>query len=211
MTRIEFLSFAAMSILGLFAGYAHATAEMDFWNWFQRNDEALFNFESDREAIFDQLTNEMHKVHPSLTFEFGPKSDGRREFVISADGIREAFPKVESLYAAAPDLSHWKLIRFRPRRPPLDVQYGGILVEADTVRLSLQHEGKKVGITVYLPNYTETSKKTYTGIAFLFLDHALGEYDVETRVGSIEVKSASLVDTKTWSLSELPKAFDSYL
>jgi len=37
------------------------------------------------------LASEMHKVHPDLTFEFGPVEEERREFVITAGGIKGAF------------------------------------------------------------------------------------------------------------------------
>jgi hypothetical protein len=78
-----------VTFLGLFASHASASPESEFWQWFGRNHNLLFNFERDREAVFDQLAAAMHKVHPSLTFEFGPKSGGQREFVISADGDRK--------------------------------------------------------------------------------------------------------------------------
>jgi hypothetical protein len=98
----RFTALMAIVILALLTGRANASPESDFWRWFQKNENALFDFERDQERTFDRLAAEMQKVDPSLTFEFGPKDDGRREFVISADGIVEAFPKVESLYAAAP-------------------------------------------------------------------------------------------------------------
>ena len=91
--------------------------EQAFWNWFLRNDDDLMHFERDRESIFDTLASELQKVHPDLTFEFGPEEDGCREFVISAGGIKKAFPAVRSLVAAAPELSGWKVTAFRPRRP----------------------------------------------------------------------------------------------
>src|ERR1700722_18171438 len=83
-----------MLLLSLLVGIAlsckraQATPE-DFWKWFQSNEDTLFNFEKNREQTFDKLGAEMHKLNPSLTFEFGPIEDGKREFVISADGIKE--------------------------------------------------------------------------------------------------------------------------
>src|SRR5262249_23226597 len=170
----------------------------------------LFDFERNQEAIFDRLAAEMHKVHPSLTFEFGPKENGRREFVVSADGIKDAFPKVESLYAAAPTMAHWTFIKFRPRREPFDIDYAGVSVKADAVSVLLQPDGQKAGLTVFIPGYNEGAHEIYAGIAFLLLDQALGEYDVETRVGFVDVKAPSpnLADAR--SLKELPKAFDDF-
>ncbi|MBC2731660.1 hypothetical protein [Thiobacillus sp.] len=196
------------ALVSLFSGHAHATPEADFWRWFKMNDAALFDFERDQERTFDRLAAAMHKVHPSLTFEFGPKDHGHRDFVISADGIREAFPKVESLFASAPRLAKWKVIKFRPRREPFDIKYGGISVKADTVSVMLRPEIDKIGLTVLIPGYTEASREAYMGIAFLMLDQALGEYDVETRVGQIEVAAPGDNSAKAVSLMQLPHAFD---
>jgi hypothetical protein len=145
-----------------------------------------------------------------LTFEFGPKDGNRREFVISADGIRDAFTKVESLFASAPPLPKWKLIKFRPRREPADLEYHKVLVKVDSVSVLLQPDGQRAGLTVVIPAYTKAAHQSYLALAFLFLDQALGEYDVETRVGSISVQAPSAVTTNALPLRELPKAFDSF-
>jgi len=202
---------ALMSMLGFLAGSAQAAPEEDFWRWFQRNEAALFDFERDQERTFDRLAREMHEVHPSLTFEFGPKQGNRREFVISADGIREAFPKVESLFAAAPPLAKWKLVKFRPRREPFDLEYDGVAVAADAVCVLIQRDGAKAGLTVLIPGYAKAAHKTYMGIAFLLLDQAIGEHDVETRVGFIDVRAPSASGQAGYPLRELPAAFDSFL
>ena len=210
MTLARIFVVMLVSFLGLFGSRAHASPENDFWRWFQRNEADLFNFERDQEAIFDRLAAEMHKVRPSLTFEFGPKENGRREFVISADGIKDAFPKVESLYASAPAMAHWKFVKFRPRREPFDINYGDISVKADTVSVLLEPDDQKVSLTVFIPGYDQENHNAYAGIAFLLLDQAVGEYDVETRVGYIEVKDSSQAPAQARSLQELPKAFDDF-
>jgi hypothetical protein len=46
------------------------------------------------------------------------------------------------------------------------------------------------------------------GIAFLFLDQALGEYDVETRIGEIRIEDTSKAPPKAYPLKELPVRFD---
>ena len=197
-----------MSFLAIFSDNATASPEEDFWRWFQKNEMSLFDFERDQEPTFDRLAAEMHNVSPSLTFEFGPKEGGRREFVISADGIRAAFPKVESLFAAAPSLPRWKFTKFRPRRAPFDIEYQGLKVKADQVSVLLRSNGAAVGLTVLIPACTSDADKACQGIAFLLLDQALGEYDVETRVGRVAVRAPTPSDTEAVPLRQLPAAFD---
>lgn len=201
-----------MSLLSFFSVFANASQEDVFWKWFQKNEALLFDFEKDQDRVFNLLATEMQKVDPNLTFEFGPKAQGKREFIISADGIKSSFPKVESLVAAAPqNLKKWILIKYRPRREPFDIQYQGITIKADSVSIGLEPDNNKIGLTLFIPGFTEENSKTFTGIAYLLLDQALGEYDVETRVGYIEVKSVVPANLKVVSLQELPKAFDSLL
>jgi len=210
MTLYRTVAITLMAILGLFSNRSNATPETDFWSWFQKNQATLFDFERDQDKTFDRLAAEMHKVDPNLTFEFGPKQGDRREFVISADGIRDTFPKVEALFATAPSLPKWSFVKFRPRRDPFDLQYGGISVKANSISVMLERDGQKVDLTVVIPGYTQASRKTYAGIAFLVLDQALGEYDVETRVGSIDVRAPSAATASAVPLSRLPTAFDSF-
>lgn len=202
---------ALVSFLCLFSRTAMATPESDFWKWFQQNEPALFDFEQDQEFIFNHLETALHKVESNLTFEFGPKQDGQREFVISADGIRAAFPSVDQLYAAAPPLKRWKFIKFRPRREPFDIKYQGVLVKADSVSVLIEPDGLKAALTILIPGYTKVKDDTFRTIAYLFLDQALGEFDVETRVGFIEVAAPSERYKLAEPLRALPKAFDAFL
>jgi len=198
-------------IFSLFTSRAKGTPEQNFWNWFQKNDTSLFNFEKDQEKTFDRLATEMKKVNPSLTFEFGPIQNGKREFVISADGIKDAFPSVESLYAIAPKLDHWIWIKFRPRRSPMDIKYGGIEVKANDVFCTIEPDKGNASLTLYVRGYQPDQAKTYTGIVFLMLDQALGEYDVEMRVGLIQTKDYSESSTlEKVPLKDLPTAFDAF-
>jgi hypothetical protein len=200
-----------LAVIGCNSKLLQQHREKAFWDWFQANDERLYNFERDQKHTFDLLQSELGKVDKNLTFEFGPIENGRREFIISADGIREAFPKVESLYTAAPALPRWKVVKYRPRREPMDIALGDLRVDCHAIVFGLQPHGDKVDLTIYLPGYSEHTQDKYQSVAFLFLDQALGEYDVETRVGYIELKARDEAPPRALSLAQLPPAFDKLL
>jgi hypothetical protein len=187
------------------------TVRDDFWNWFVKHEPELFNFDPDREAererLFDELASELGKVDPDLTFEFGPQ-DTRREFVVSAAGIKRAFPEVVSLVAAAPTLERWQLIAFRPRRSPNIVEFRGKRVHPKDVQFSLLDNGKTAGIYLFIPGFRE-GDTDFKQIGYLLLDEALGEYDVESRLGLIKMLSTdSKTDTKRYPLAKLAAQFD---
>ncbi len=190
-----------------------ATQEEKFWKWFVKNQDMLFEFEEDRENIFDKLASEMNKVHPNLTFEFGPVLEtGIREFVISAAGIKDAFPAVEALFDSAPTLSKWKFIKFRSRRKPLnDLNFGGKSIKASEVHYKMFNDQEKIGLIIFLDGYNDAEKEIYGNIGFLFLDEALGEYDIEMKVGFIEFHSReSEYFGGARPLTELADHFDEY-
>lgn len=198
----------------LFAGNAGAAPEDAFWRWFERNEARLFAFENNRAAVFRELYAELSRMNGDLTFEFGPvQTDGKRQFVISAGGIRSAFPSVESLFSKAPSLKRWVWVKFRPRRKPLnDIEFAGRRVRVEDVHYLLAKDEGKLGIVLFFDGYKEEPKHTFEQIGYLLLDEALGEYAVEMQVGFIEFQSRqSKYFAKANPLKELPDHFDQAL
>jgi hypothetical protein len=167
--------------------------ESRFWQWFAANSDRLQRFQEDQEQLFDELGTELNRVHAGLTFEFGPVEEGRRHFVVSADGIRDRFPAVERLVAAAPDLPGWNILPFRQRvGTELTIQYGDIELGAEDIWFTAEPQGDRVNLTLYVrglpPKFPPGRRKMHQGAAFILLDAALGEYDTEMKVGGIDWK-----------------------
>ncbi len=75
------------------------------------------------------------------------------EFVISAGGIKAAFPSVEALHAAAPKLPKWTILKFRQRRFPInDIEFANKKVKSSDVHYTIfkDDDPKKVGINQLL-------------------------------------------------------------
>ena len=163
-------------------------AEARFWKWFEANDSVLFAVKTGNEPICDQLADQLRRLNPALTFEFGPIESGKREFVLSADGIKDAFPAVLALGRAAPPLSRWTIVRFRPARPDVtQITVGGVHLDATSVEFLAEPDGERTGLTISVPGYKPTPSKTYEQATYLLLDGMLGEYAVETAVGYIDI------------------------
>ena len=190
MSQALVMTILTLSLMGW--SKRQESKEAIFWHWFQANESRLFDFEKDREKIFDELGTQLHRIRPELTFEFGPQRDGKREFVISADGIKDAFPAVIALADAAPPLPRWKITKFRPRRGfQSPVTLNGFRIAPDQLRFTIEPDGDKMGITLFIDGYNPTAREKYASVVYLILDQTLGEYDVETKVGFIELKSNS--------------------
>lgn len=201
-------------VISLFSSFVKASPESDFWKWFQKNEDRLYSNEQNQEVIFNELDVQLSKVNSDLTFEFGPiLPNGKRDFVVSAGGIKTAFPAVEALVNNAPNLNRWEIIKFRPRRATLhNLQYGGIEVNVEDVRYLLAKDGEKVGIVLFIKGYDKEKELVFGNIGYLFLDEAIGEYAVETNVGFIEFHGyESKYFQNSLPLTELPAHFDEYL
>ena len=184
------------------------TAQQEFWNWFIQHERELFDFETNRENVFNKLAAALRKVDPHLTFEFGPK-DAKREFVISAGGIRQAFPAVSALADAAPTLERWRIMAFRPRRTAAStIEFRGKRVDPKGVQFSLLDNGTTPGLYLFIPGFRDDDADLKQ-IGYLLVDEALGEYDVEARLGLIKMLAP---ETSTagdrYPLSDLSERFD---
>lgn len=182
-----------------------------FWTWFVEHEASLFAITSDNNQVLDSLAQALNNVAEDLTFEIGPVIDGRRDLVISAAGIKSAFPAVTELVAAAPPLPRWRLIAFRPRRTPImTITIGDTTVDPANVEFTLLSNGRELGLYLFTPGYDETNT-AFGQIGYLMLDEALGEYDVETKVGLIKFFDFEAhPDSKRFPLAKLPEIFDAH-
>jgi hypothetical protein len=188
-------------------------SQVEFWDWFVANEARIWNIEHNPDKVIRLVGEALDRVHPGLAFEIGMEvEDGKREFILSADGISSNIPKVESLYLTAPVFARWRIIKYRQRSA-----FGGKIrmadkeISAEDVRFQTFNDGEKVGILLMFDDFTEERRNQFASIGFLFLDKALGEQDVMTRVGFVDFagpESNFYADARR--LPELPGAFDEY-
>ena len=184
-----------------------------FWQWFLENEDRIFNIEDDMISTFDAISIELKKINEDISVDFGPVGvDGVREIVVTAGGIRSAFPALVDLVDSAPAMKRWKVTKFRQREPTLlDVEFSGTEVKAENVHYAIVRDSAptRLGILLFFENYREDQKAIFGNIGYLFLDQAIGEFDVETRVGVIELfDRSSKYFSNARPLAELGEHFD---
>ncbi len=161
--------------------------EQRFWSWFAANSARFLKSETDVSTLSDELAAALRRVRRGLTFELSRKFDYGRELIISADGIKDRFPAVQKLVAAAPDLDGWRIVAFRQRGGTnLIVEFSGYRLDPEDVWFKVVADKKKVGLYLLLPQASQACERTTGMASFILLDHALGEYDVEMKLGFIE-------------------------
>jgi hypothetical protein len=190
---------------------SESSKEENFWNWFLENEQMLrlsAHTDADREQIFDQVQGALLMVDDNLAFEFGPP-EPRREFIVSAGGIKESFPAVIRLQQAQPPLEQWAVTYFRPRREPIStITLDDLTLDSGNVEFSLLSKASDIGLEVFIPGYDDHDAR-YKQIGYLFLDQALGEYDVAAEVTYLRFFSATEpLKYDRLPFNELPQRFD---
>ncbi len=176
-------------MVGRFRRHSTDVSRRRFWEWFTRNEAALRRVEGGTEKILRELNRELERVATGLTYQFGPVEEGLKEFAVSADGIRDRFTEVIELVSAAPTLPGWRILAFRPRAgTDAVIQMNDVKLPADSLWFTVEPDGDRIGLTLFIPALEQSNHDTLAGATFILLDMALGEYDVETKLGWIEHK-----------------------
>ena len=184
-----------------------------FWKWFAQNEHQYRNLAQDPEveAKIHTVATRLKRFDKRLTCEFSAHETALHEFIVSADGLREAFPAVEQLVAAAPTIPDWKIIAFRQRGDmESTITYGDVELGPQHMQFRLEGDGDRVGIHLYFHDIELNDG--VAGAAFILLDNALGEYDMETKVGFIERYQLQTADERidVKPFEQLPAAFDAF-
>jgi hypothetical protein len=172
--------------VGLFASKAEkrTKAISDFWSWFVAN-RGRFEDTShvDMRAIKD-LGTRLNKIEEGLTFQIGAPESGS-VIEISADGIRDRFPSVRQVVAAAPSIPGWRVVAFRqPAENVADLQleFHGQSISPNDITFVARSSGSRASVVLYVPTSEKEVSRDLIGAAFILLDATLGEYAVETKV-----------------------------
>jgi len=183
-----------------------------FWKWFQDTEKSLFSFEDTADMLLPQILLELQKIHEELVFEVGPKIDGVREFVISANGAKTAFSYVIELAQSSPEFERWDIIPFRQRKDIFDmeIEIGDTVLVPQDIQFSFEKEKERIHLTIYVDGLDIEDEQTYH-LVFLLLDNIIGEYDVEMKIGDIDVLDAEDMDEdeSVFPLTRLPHVVDS--
>ena len=200
-----------MALFGLLGGDRAAA----FWRWFEKN---AVQIESDVRALrqdkqatqltMRDLQRRLARVNPGLVHEIGSDLEGEVELIISADGDLAVFDAVTRLVSSAPRIPGFKFTAFRPR---IGEQFAlgmfGHQISFAQVRYEAWPEDDKLGVKLHIAVEGVDGEELDT-MAFILLDMALGEYDVATGLGSIEVATGRPDNARP--LKDFAAEFDAY-
>lgn len=192
-----------------------------FWAWFNANDDRLYSVELDASGHVTEehmdtivlLAEECAKIHEDLSVEIeNAGTSGTRRLVISANGLTDVFPVVEEAVDQSRTSSRWEVVKYRQRQERINaLSLKGHTIRPQDVRFGVaRHKGTgEFGVFVFIPGFNEEELDVWRHLGFIFLDLALGEFDVATKVTSVEFGAPnSLPHVNQLTITELPVVFD---
>lgn len=180
-----------------------------FWEWFAANAARLSKFESDQARLAKELAEALRRLHqpegyagrgPGLSFDFGPRCGGAREFIISAEAIPSAFHLARELAAAAPPIAGWKVGALIPRKN-LDLLLAQCRMGPDDVWFKAARAGERINVSVFVRDIRPIYEQDISEVRS-FLIYVLGEETFGTRIGAFDCQRLPS-DPPAWGLRPL--------
>lgn len=159
-----------------------------FWLAFQQGEADLVK-QPVREQV--EKINEVLEAHlEGLALEMSANDGDRHiDMIATAHGSKERFPLLMDFVKRAPPLKHYALRAFRSRTEEPDFPIRMDDFELATSELLIGHfadEGQ-VGIEVKFDRELPSDMQDHArNMAFIMLDHVLGEYDFAIKVGVVD-------------------------
>ena len=178
-----------------------------FWKWFSAHASDLRDSPDLQQSMLT-IGDEIGKVEKGVFAEI-EKGDPDPTLVITADGDRRLFPVVKQIHAARPAVLGWKIVAFRQRMDPgssFAIEMDGKKLDPATMKVVAQKEGDRLAIVVYVPGFTRL--EDYGPAPYVVLDHVVGEYDMETKIGAIDWASTDDAPANARPLTTLPATVD---
>ena len=168
-------------------GMGTEAKEQLFWGWFAANKNSFQVDDMPEESMVRPLNAALALYDDALAWEIFRTDDGLRQLVISADGNIDAFPAVERLCAAAPELDGWLITAFRPAIGlDFHVEYGGLSLDPKEIWIEPVMSPEALDIIFYLPDFEEEKRELFIGGCFILMDMALGEYDAVKKIRYVD-------------------------
>ncbi len=182
-----------------------------FWKWFLERETDFFHYEQQHSDLLDDTIEKLKTIHPDLVFEISPEYDGKREFIISANGLKEAFASVIELTKSAPVMDRWNIIPFRQRKANLDIEIEieDIILSPEDIFFTYESVGRKINIDLYIAGIDTEDERVFH-LVLLLLDNVIGEYDVEMKLEQIDIHPLTDINDATilHPLKDLPELID---
>ena len=159
-----------------------------FWQAFVQSEDELKSLPL-RERV--ERANEILERHVSgLALEMqGHESDAVHEVTATAHGDLERFPMLQQLVDAAPPLKHHTVRAFRERTKhgEFGIRMGDFALDTSDLLVACGEDDGRVALQIRFDIEVPDDMQDHAQqMAYILLDHVLGEYDFAVKVGTVD-------------------------
>jgi hypothetical protein len=159
-----------------------------FWLRFREGEAALVR-KPVREQV-EEINEVLEASLDGLALEMSAKDgDMQVEMIATAHGAKERFPLLMDFVKRAPPLGHYSLSAFRRRteEPDFPMRMGDFELATSDILIGHFADEGQVGVEVMFDRELPSDMQDHArNMAFIMLDHVLGEYDFAVKVGAVD-------------------------
>ena len=167
-----------------------------FWTDWQRDSKklhAMVGQEDTIEQLIPDINARVSKLFPAkVAWSFaGADEPDTHQFILASEGDLDQWLLMDYWQKQAPKLAGWQFLGSTPPLSSESFQLGvyGQTFDPDDYTFQLEDDAENgvVHVRIWHKQFAKLEKNARVHVAFLALDHVLGENMVATRVGAIEV------------------------
>lgn len=197
-----------------------------FWNWFQKNEQEIFNafhLNIKKEEVVAQMLKKLDIVSKSIGFVIRSSTEFEDKYIIlfTGNGLRRLFAKMMALENQAPTLEHFTAQAFiKPLEDASMYKEGtdnpcackNFEIKISQIQMTLLDYNiskKEIKINLYLPDYNELKKHDdmESTIEFIVMQ-IIGEIAFRKHIRKIILHPMPLEPKGLLPLMELPDFID---
>ena len=162
-----------------------ADAVAAFWNLFRQRHAELAAASSADEPPYDELLEQLQRVHSELYLEFSRDAQSC-ELIVTADGKQSLFSIARAVAAAAPPIPGWTIHALKPKLGfPQTVQWQGYTLDVASVVVQPleRSDSQKLDLRLFIPGLKTQDAEAAHSAVLRALDSGLGEEAFAETVG----------------------------
>jgi hypothetical protein len=167
------------------------TSIRSFWGWFSANKQDLDLMVDSGSDLWAKTLSQLKQIDDRLWFELSRPDGTPREFILTAEGAKEAFPIAETTIAEAPSFPDWRFIALKPAMGfDFVTRYEDVDLEPKKMWfLPLESKARPndLALRVGVPNLIPEIHREVSNGVLVILDTALGERSAAADIAHVEV------------------------
>lgn len=137
-------------------------------------------------TIYKRLTKQLKSYNSILFPELTKTQDGIYVLIITPDGDEKGIEPVQKLFESRPAIENWIVKKFRQPNDEIDLNFDGIEYPSSDIEIiPIFADQDRVDLEIFVRNLNQDEGK-YKALAFLYLDHILGEFNTITKIRYVD-------------------------